>query len=109
VALHATTGAALWTFDTPPYNGWMPAGQRPAWRGLPARINLPDSFASPMVGADGVVYISYANGVLYALNGTDGSLISSFQGESAQAEPAVGPHGELVVMMGTTLQVFKDP
>lgn len=109
VALHATTGAALWTFDTPRYNGWMAAGQRPAWRGLPARINIPDSFASPMVGADGVVYISYANGVLYALNGTDGSLISSFQGESAQAEPAVGPHGELVVMMGTTLQVFKDP
>jgi outer membrane protein assembly factor BamB len=57
-------------------------------------------FSSPAVTSDGMVVVGADNGMVYALNGTTGALIWSFNAGSAiGASPAVGSNG--LVFVGT--------
>ncbi|MEW6423827.1 MAG: PQQ-binding-like beta-propeller repeat protein [Bacillota bacterium] len=81
-AVYATYGGGKWNFSLPGFS-------RPA-----------------AVGADGAVYVSGANGELFALDPADGSLRWSVDpGENAAADgsPAVGGDGTVYLLRGLSL------
>lgn len=81
-AVYATYGGGKWSFSLPGFS-------RPA-----------------AVGADGTVYVSGANGELFALDPADGSLRWSIDpGENAATDgsPAVGGDGAVYLLRGLSL------
>ncbi len=75
VALNGTTGKPLWT------------------TGLPRYI-----FASPALGANGLLYVGCGDGKLYALDAKTGKITWTFEtGIHIQASPAVGIDGTVYI------------
>mmetsp|Transcript_22399 Transcript_22399/g.62898 ORF Transcript_22399/g.62898 Transcript_22399/m.62898 type:complete len:473 (+) Transcript_22399:53-1471(+) len=103
--LDARTGAVRWTYEAEPWHWFLAAGSV-TYKGCP-QWNLPDAFSAPSIDGSGAVYIGWHGGILYALDGRDGSLLSQFDlGEGMQSAPAIGPHGELVATAATTTYSF---
>lgn len=70
-------------------------------------MNMPDAFSAPAIDGNGTVYIGWHGGIVYALDGRDGSLISLYRGgEGAQSSPAIGPSGEMVITTMLTTHSF---
>lgn len=105
VALHAETGELLWTFKSPKWDKDVAAGQRFLEMGVP---NIPNSWSAATITGDGTVYVTWMGGVLYAIDGRSGRLVSSYNtGEGGQSQPVVGHSGELVVACGCHVMLFR--
>jgi len=95
IAADAKTGEVIWTFEPPPYTGYV-AGS------TITQVCLPDLFSGATISADGTVYINWsAGGVTYALRDAnkDGRVdlhdpkeVSSVDlGSGATGPPALAP------------------
>lgn len=96
-ALNAETGRIIWSFDCEPHQGIVAAGSvlHPSCM----KVNMPDAFNSPTIDGSGTVYIGWHGGIIYALDGRNGALISEYRGgEGPQPQAAIGPSGELIVV-----------
>merc|ERR1712139_222300 len=66
------------------------------------------TFGGPSAAGDGTVYFTYQSGVVYALEGETGRLLSEYNTDIAsQATPVILP-GMLIVLTGLKLFVFRD-
>lgn len=83
-SLDAETGETVWTFNPPEWKQSACAGS--SW----TELCLPDAFTNPSVDASGTLYIGWMGGVAYAIDGTTGSMLSSWETRSGmQGAPAV--------------------
>lgn len=79
------------------------------WSGIKWGISASAPFHPPAVGAGGTVYVSDANGNLFALDPGDGSLrwfASSGGGAAAGGSPAVAGDGTIYLRRGLCLCAF---
>mmetsp|Transcript_96283 Transcript_96283/g.310885 ORF Transcript_96283/g.310885 Transcript_96283/m.310885 type:complete len:489 (+) Transcript_96283:65-1531(+) len=106
VALDARTGEVLWSFKTPKWDNDVAAGQPFLELGVP---NIPNSWSAATIGADGTVYATWMGGILYAIDGRSGRVVSLYPtGEGGQSQPIIGHYGELVVACGSHVMLFRD-
>mmetsp|Transcript_23949 Transcript_23949/g.65267 ORF Transcript_23949/g.65267 Transcript_23949/m.65267 type:complete len:476 (-) Transcript_23949:44-1471(-) len=95
--LHAETGAIRWTFEAPTWDFPYAAGS--VLHPQCVQLNLPDAWNSPTIDGNGTVYIGWHGGIMFALDGRSGAVISEHHGgEGIQAQAAIGPSGELIVV-----------
>lgn len=91
VALDAETGETVWSFAPPALEGQACRSSRST------QMCLPDAWTNAAVDGDGVVYIGWHGGFVYALDGRTGQVVGSHDlGAAMQGEPALAP-GMLVV------------
>jgi len=101
VALDAETGSEAWAFEPPPWPHQACAGS------TMDRMCLPDAWTNPAVDGDSVVYIGWQGGTVFALDGTSGQKLSSYEINSGmQAEPAVAD-GMLVAVSCKKMVTFR--
>jgi len=104
-ALDASTGATLWSFRAAPLADWKAAGSVMYSRCF--QMNMPDAFSAPTIDGNGTVYIGWQSGIVYAINGRNGKLVSFYEtNEGIQAAPSIGPRGELIVAGGRHTHSF---
>lgn len=97
--LNAENGERLWSFQTSLMDRDLCPGQK--IRTLWPKENYPCSFSSPIMDSNGIVYIGWQGGIVYALDGSNGEMVSSYEAaEGMQAAPSIGPNGELVIATG---------
>jgi len=101
LALDAASGKERWSFDFPDWHG-AAAGDSAS------HLCLPDSFANPVIGGDGTVYVAGASGKAYALADRNKSVTYFDTKNGFQGVPAVGP-GMLVLAPCDGLRVFLSP
>lgn len=108
LALDATTGSRLWTYDLP------------AWQGAAAgdafvRACWPSAVGTPAIGGDGTVYAGYQSGRIYAIHDSNGDNevqeeldeVSSYPtGAAFQGSPGIAS-GMLVAAPCDGVHVFK--
>uniref|UniRef100_A0A7S1WMS2 Pyrrolo-quinoline quinone repeat domain-containing protein n=1 Tax=Alexandrium catenella TaxID=2925 RepID=A0A7S1WMS2_ALECA len=105
VALNALTGEILWTFKSPKWDQDIAAGQKFLELGIP---NIPNSWSTATIAGDGTVYVTWMGGIVFALDGRNGHLISSYSTEEGgQSQPVIGHNGELVVGCGVHVMLFR--
>jgi len=86
-AFDAESGEQVWEFNPPIWEHW--ASAESSW----LKLCLPDSFSNPSVDANGMLYIGWMGGTVYALNGTSGKEVSHYQIDSGiQGAPGIGEH-----------------
>lgn len=104
-ALEAATGRELWRFQAEPMLTIASPGT--VVNPLCTRGNLPDSWSVPLIDGRGIVYVGWQGGILYAVNGRNGKLVSLFNTtEGIQSQPTAGPSGELVITSGMHVHSF---
>jgi len=92
VMLDANTGATLWKFQLPHWQGSALGDMnRPD-------ICLPDAFGNAVIGGDGTVYVGHSSGLMYSLKDADNdgqispSEVATWQtGAASQGTPAIAP------------------
>jgi outer membrane protein assembly factor BamB len=100
VALDASTGADVWSFQTPIWKSNAPAGS------TLTKVCWPDAFSNPAVDSNGTVFIGWKGGILFALDGFSGSKLSELDvGSAFGGSPALAP-GAVVVASCNELLVF---
>mmetsp|Transcript_73488 Transcript_73488/g.207556 ORF Transcript_73488/g.207556 Transcript_73488/m.207556 type:complete len:622 (+) Transcript_73488:1-1866(+) len=103
VAYDCDTGAERWCWKAPVWRSYTCAGH------TFEDYYLPDSWTAPTVDGRGTVYTAFQSGVVYALNGHTGELLSQYDTKmAATGAITVGP-GMLVCAGATRLWVWLDP
>mmetsp|Transcript_84360 Transcript_84360/g.149147 ORF Transcript_84360/g.149147 Transcript_84360/m.149147 type:complete len:504 (-) Transcript_84360:267-1778(-) len=103
LALDASTGAELWSFDTPSWDSDAAAGSSAS------RACWPDAFSNAAVDGNGTVYIGWKGGRLFALNGTSGSKLSEYDlGSAINGEPSLAPGAVVAAACNRVLVFLED-
>jgi len=103
-AFDATSGADLWTFQSPSKMIHGASGPGSA----PTEDSIPDTWSTPSIAADGTIYIGWQGGEHFAIDGATGKMISKFDtGFGTQGGPAIGD-GLLVIASTGKVAAFSS-
>eukprot|EP00747_Dinoflagellata_sp_TGD_P106265 gnl/TRDRNA2_/TRDRNA2_169814_c0_seq1.p1 gnl/TRDRNA2_/TRDRNA2_169814_c0~~gnl/TRDRNA2_/TRDRNA2_169814_c0_seq1.p1 ORF type:complete len:418 (-),score=61.00 gnl/TRDRNA2_/TRDRNA2_169814_c0_seq1:48-1301(-) len=100
--LDAASGSELWRIDMPVWESFTCAGstENDYFFGGP--------FSSPSVNGDGIVYTCHQSGVVYAIDGISGRILSQFDTGVASSSAAVLIPGTLLLLTALKVVVFRD-